>query len=41
MYIVLYYSLAEEFEYLFDAEDRAGELPGSVIINLDEEEEGE
>jgi len=38
MYIVLW-EAEEEFEYLFDAEARADELPGSMIINLDLEDE--
>ena len=43
MYMVLFDSQTEEvFEYLFDAEDLAAELPGSIIINLETlEEEGE
>ena len=40
MYMVLYDSQTEEeFEYLFDAENRADELPGSIIINLETSEE--
>jgi len=40
MYMVLYDSQTEEvFEYLFDAEDLAAELPGSIIINLETLEE--
>jgi len=42
MYIVLWDSSEEEFEYLYDAESVAASLPGSEIINLDDlEEEGE
>ena len=39
MYIVLWDSLEEEYEFLLDAEDRAKELPGSEVIDLDSEEE--
>ena len=41
MYKVMWNNLEAEEEYLFDAESVATSLPGSEIINLDLEEEGE